>query len=140
MGSRLKSDDSAGSILAEKLKNIGLDAFDGGTLPETFTGTIKKLSPKVLVLIDACAMGLNAGEFRLIPLDKISADESFNSHSMSLVKLIAYLKNFVPEVTLIGIEPKSIEFGEDLSEEVSASVEKLFRIIRDGDSDTIECL
>jgi len=130
IGNRLRGDDGAGSILAEKLKLAGIYAFDGATLPETYTGSIKKISPQTLIMIDVCAMGINPGEYRIIPLEQLSADDEFTSHAMSLVKLIDYLKGYIPEIIFIGIEPGSLEFGDILTFEVEKAVDDLFDIIK----------
>ncbi len=132
IGNRLKRDDSAGSILAERLSRKGIFALDCGSTPEAFSGIIKRESPDLLIVVDTTVMGLSPGEFRRIPVDKISIDRPMDTHSLSPAYFLEYVQRFSGELLFIGIEPKAIEFGEDLSPEVSLAVEKLEKIILSG--------
>ena len=138
IGNRLKGDDGAGSAAAEMLSLRGIPSVDGGIMPESWTGRIRQLSPDRLVVIDSSPMGLEAGEFRIIPVDKISGDDGFNSHNMSILGLIEYLGAFIGEIVFVGIEPDTVEFGEGLSKAVFEGVEKLTELIaRDAVSEII---
>ena len=137
IGNRLRGDDGAGSMLAENLSLRGMTAFDCGIVPENFTGPLRRLSPDLLIIIDACSMGLNPGEFRKVPLTEFTDADSFNSHSPGVIGLVRYLKEFIPEIIFIGIEPASMEFGEGLSPEVQEGISRLEEIIIRGDIDKI---
>ncbi len=131
-GSRLRRDDGAGSVLAERLASKGVTAFDCATMPENFTGRVRSLKPHTVVIIDACEMGIEPGEFRLINIEKISDCSGFDSHSMALCDLMGYLKTFVCRVLFLGIEPENIDFGEDLTENVKKNIEILEDILLRG--------
>ena len=45
IGNRLRSDDGAGSLLAERLQDSEWHAIDGADIPENFTGIIKRENP-----------------------------------------------------------------------------------------------
>ena len=132
IGNRLRSDDGAGSILAESLSLRGLTAFDSAVVPENFTGAIRKAAPDTLIIVDACSMGLNPGEFKKIQLQRIEHSDTINSHSPGLIELTKYINEFVPEIIFIGIEPLSLEFGEELSPEVQDGIKILEEIIISG--------
>jgi hydrogenase 3 maturation protease len=140
IGNRLKRDDGAGSIIAENLSLRGLTAFDSAVVPENFTGALRKAAPDTLIIVDACAMGLKPGEFRKIALRKVENEDTFNSHSPGVIELVRYLKEFIPEIIFIGIEPGSTELGEGLSPEVSEAVIKLEKILTEADASKINLL
>ncbi len=137
IGNRLRGDDGSGSILAEKLSIRGMTAFDCGIVPENFTGPLRRLSPDLLIIIDAAPMGLTPGSIRRIPLHMISDSHNFNSHSPGTENLISYLKEFINEIIFIGIEPGSTELGEGLSPEVNKAVFELEQILSEGELETI---
>lgn len=124
VGNSLHSDDGAGPVLAEELKNEGMNAFNCGTAPENFTSSVRRLHPETLIIVDAALMGLNPGTIRRIPADKIH-DTAVGTHMMSLAFLADYLKEEVSEIIFIGIEPESLEFGDGLSNPVKEAVAEL---------------
>jgi len=114
-----------------------MTAFDCSIVPENFTGALRKAAPDTLIIADACSMGISPGEFRKVPLEKITDEDSFNSHSPGIIELIRYLNEFIPEIIFIGIEPASMEFGEGVSPEVQEGISRLEEIIIRGDIDKI---
>ena len=89
--------------LIERLDKTFL--INGGSVPENFTGLIKKLDPSHIILIDASLMKKEAGEINIVNKDNI-VDISISTHSMSLAYLIKYLqleKEY--NILFIGIEP-----------------------------------
>ena len=65
--------------------------INGGSVPENFTGLIRKIDPSHIILIDASLMKRQAGEINIVNKDNI-ADISISTHSMSLAYLIKYLQ------------------------------------------------
>lgn len=115
IGNRLRSDDGAGSHLAEMFSFPGWLSVDGDIMPENFTGIIKKENPELLIIVDACSMDERPGSFRRIPLSHLSSEYGFNTHNASVKTLIEYLHQFVKEIVFIGIQPETTAFGEELS-------------------------
>ena len=140
IGNRLRSDDGAGSILAENLFIRGMTSFDSSTVPENFTGPLRKEAPDTLIIVDACSMGIKPGGFRKVPLTEFTDADSFNSHSPGVIELVRYLKEFIPEIIFIGIEPGSTELGEGLSPEVNEAVLKLEQILSENDASKVNLL
>jgi len=130
IGNILKSDDGAGPYLINKLKKArlrsNLELLDAGTAPENFTGKIKQLSPNTLIMVDAADFCGKAGEVRVIEEEKLGS-VGFTTHNLPLKDLIRFLRVEIPElrVVLIGIQPKKVEFGEELSPEVKSAIDKL---------------
>jgi len=121
IGSELRGDDSAGIMVAKKLekeKIAGLTVLIGGTAPENMTGEIKRLRPSHLIIVDAADMKAAPGTIRLVDPDEVGGF-SFSTHSLPIKVLINYLLEYFPcKVTLIGIQPKNISFGNSLSPEI----------------------
>lgn len=129
VGNELLGDDGLGPYLARKFAAPGWLALDCGTAPENFTALVKRYRPERLVLIDAAEMGLPPGEFRRLKLEQI--DTMFiSTHTIPLSQLVSYLKSYCGEVVLIGVQPKRLELGAGLSEEVLQGLERLIAILR----------
>jgi len=126
IGNRLKGDDGVGSIIAEKLKEKireeNLFVIDAENAPENYTGKIKEISPELLLIIDAVDFGSYPGDFRIFEIDEIK-DTTVSTHNFSISLLKKFIK--VDEIYLLGIQPENISFGENLSERVKKSVEKI---------------
>lgn len=138
IGNRLKMDDSAGSILAERLAESDYVSVDGGICPESYSGVIKREKPDLLIIVDATLMGLAPGEFRRIPCDSISTDSFMDTHSLSPAYFMEYIREHAQEIMFIGIEPKQVDFGEQMSSEVSAALDTLEKILLSGIEEQIE--
>ena len=130
VGNSLLSDDGAGICIAETFRKDGWISYNCGTAPENFTSVIRREKPEILLVVDAARMDLSPGEFRRIPEEKIS-DVSFGTHQLPLSQLTAYLKGFAGRIIIIGIEPLTTDFGEELSPEIEDACTKLLVIIED---------
>ena len=128
VGNSLLSDDGAGIYVAESFKKEGWISYNCGTAPENFTSIVRREKPELLLIVDAAQMGLSPGEFRQIPEDKIS-DVSFGTHQLPLSQLTEYLKEFAEKIIIVGIEPKIIDYAEELSPEVFEACKKLLKLI-----------
>ena len=117
VGNCLRSDDGAGSFIAQHFHHHHWIALDGKSAPENFTSSIKKIQPQLLVIIDSAQMNLKAGSLRRIPINKI-VDLQLSTHSMPLHLLIEYLAPHCQQIMLIGIQPLSMQISENLSEPV----------------------
>ena len=117
IGHPLRSDDGAGSFIAQHFKDKDWVVVDGKSAPENFTSVIKKTRPELLVIVDSVEMNLSAGSIRRIPLEKIVSFQ-LSTHYLSLSYLIEYISPFCQNIILIGIQPLTIEMGEKLSKPV----------------------
>jgi len=139
IGSQLKGDDAGGILVAGDLqkslakspKKTEIGVFVGGTAPENITSEIKKFGPSHLVIIDAADIGGSPGEIKLIDAENIGGI-SFSTHNLPANMLIEYLRQFLKcEVIIIGIQPKSLEFGKEPSAEMKKSAKSLSDLILD---------
>jgi hydrogenase 3 maturation protease len=125
VGSPLRSDDAAGLRLAALVSRAalpGVHAIDGGPAPENCTAEVRRLCPSHLVIVDAADMGEPPGTIRVIPPGLIGST-SFGTHGLPLGVVADYLRSEVGcRVVVIGVQPKSLSFGEELSPEVESAV------------------
>ncbi|MGQ9477204.1 MAG: hydrogenase maturation peptidase HycI [Candidatus Bipolaricaulia bacterium] len=128
VGNELLGDDGLGPHLARNFAAPGWKALDCGTAPENFTSVVKQHRPEKLVLVDAAEMGLPPGEFRRLRPER--AETMFiSTHTIPISHLISYLEEYCDELVLIGVQPKQLELGAGLSEEVRQGLERLRAIL-----------
>jgi len=139
IGNPQNGDDGAGIVVASRFKKEGWVSLSCGTAPENFTGVIRKTRPDCLVLVDAAAMGLSPGEFRIIPRHKI-VDVSIGTHQLSLSLLIDFLSDTAGRIVLIGIQPDRVVSGEEISPQVREGAERLVHVLSSGELDRIPVL
>lgn len=136
MGNALRGDDSIGSYVVEQLEkeklpvplsltDVGSDAF---SLLEHLTG------PDPVVVVDCARMGANPGTVKKIHLNDETVGQvssAVSLHGFSFVEMYQMAKSLgqITDCQIIGVEPKSIEFGESLSDEVSETVPSIINMI-----------
>jgi len=139
IGNRDGGDDAIGPHIADQLKEES-DYFvvlDCGTVPENYTSVVKRYKPKNLIIVDAVEMGLNPGEIRIVPKEKIGKMH-ISTHGIPLSVLINYLEEHVDNILFIGIQAKTM--SNEMSGPVKKSGDKLVEFIRNKDLEKIETL
>ncbi|MGM3173617.1 hydrogenase maturation peptidase HycI [Dickeya lacustris] len=130
VGNTMMGDDGAGPLLAERMTQQpvnGWSVIDGGAIPENAAHTLRSLKPRRLLVVDATDMGLAPGEMRIVDPQRIAEDMLMNTHSLPLNYLIDSLKEDIPEVIFIGIQPALVAFYFPISQEVTQAVEQLYQ-------------
>jgi hydrogenase 3 maturation protease len=139
IGSEFKADDSAGVVIVNELQRMCDEKkcidetrvmfLNCSTAPENFTGFIKEFGPTHLMLIDAAEMGEKPGTIKFIPSGKVGG-VSFATHVLPIAVMINYLKQSIKfESVIMGIEPKNLVFGTEMSSEVKEATKKLSALI-----------
>jgi hydrogenase 3 maturation protease len=138
----MRGDDAIGPVTAKKLSKMlrgrsDVRVINAGTVPENYTGIIRRENPSHLILIDAVNMGKEPGHLRLVEKEEI-ADYNISTHAMPLSFLIKYLESSMNiKIILIGIQPKSMDLvqsiqGKNLiSRESEEGIEKFLTILQD---------
>jgi hydrogenase 3 maturation protease len=139
IGNPLNGDDGVGIYVAERFRKDDWIPLSCGTAPENFTGIIRKTRPACLVLVDAAAMGISPGEYRIIPRDKIE-DVSIGTHQLPLSFLIDFLSDIASRIILIGIQPERAGTGEEISLPVRRGADRLLYVLSSGELDRIPVL
>jgi hydrogenase 3 maturation protease len=133
IGNPIRSDDYVGLKIVEGLRgkvpeNVYL--LECETVPESYLLDIEKFNPTHVLLIDAAFLGLNSGEARVLDAEKIANQSAVTTHNLPLRIFCDYVKQATgAKVALLLIEPACMEFGEGLSVEVEAAVERLTKIL-----------
>jgi len=138
IGSELRSDDRAGLLVLDYLEEnkpcvrngLEYQTFLGATAPENITGQIKKFQPTHLIILDAADLGKAPGTIALFgPEDDLGA-LSFSTHRMPIKIMADYLKaSFECKIIMIGIQPKTLVFGQDVSGQVRAAALEVAKTI-----------
>jgi len=134
IGNPMKADDNIGNIILDEIKkdykNKNYYFFKGGMNPENFIEPLKKINPDEIFFIDVAIFEGKIGDVKLFNLEDI-IDMNISTHYFP----ISIFKKYFPKakLLLIGIKPKAINFGQDLSSEMKARlpgiIEKVQRTI-----------
>lgn len=126
VGSRMRSDDGAGSIVAERLARSGLkNAFDCGGVPENYLGRVEKLQPSDVLFVDAVDFGAPPGTAALFG-GRTFRVQSLSTHSAGLSPIVDFLAQACDALCyVLAIQPQSVAEGEGLSEPVQRAVEAI---------------
>lgn len=137
VGNLLLRDEGVGVHIISALRDRELpddvELWDGGTASFDLLDTLA--GRRQVIIIDAVRTGSEAGTiFRFTPEDISTSREQFTSlHQVGLLEslnLAEHLLDCVPEeVIILGIEPKEIDWGLELSAEVEAAVPKVIELV-----------
>jgi hydrogenase 3 maturation protease len=131
VGSEIRGDDAIGTAIARELaalKKSGWLALPCETVPENFAGIVEREKPALLVIVDAANMGIEPGEFRLLPKKRLNS-VVFGTHGIPLKQLVARLEKSAGKTLFIGVQPKEIGLSESLSPELEAAKKKILELI-----------
>lgn len=136
VGSELRGDDAAGVLVVRALRHrvheapfrrLEFEGFEGANAPENLTGFISSFKPTHIVVVDAAEIGASAGEYREIAAGEI-AETDFSTHTLPLQVIMDYLQQATGAViTLLGIQPASLRFGERPTPRMESGVRRLSR-------------
>jgi hydrogenase 3 maturation protease len=139
VGNELRGDDSVGVRVARNLKAV-LDSskvsiIETGTVPENYLGTIERLNPSHVLVIDAADTGLEPGSVVLSELSEAHG-LTVSTHHLPLSVFAEYLKRVTGAKTaLLAIQPGNVEFKTSLTvrvREAAVEVEKIFLDVLSG--------
>ena len=136
VGNELKSDDGVGPYIIKKLKeenieNKNLIFLDAETVPENFTGKIRKEKPTHLIIVDACLMDSHPGDMQIVNKYEF-ANIGISTHSMSLSFFVRYLEKDTDfRIIFVGIEPETMDWGENPTPEVEKAAIKFIETLKE---------
>ena len=135
VGNLLLKDEGIGVHIARALQQIdiphGTKIIDGGTssdLPYYLRDVDK------LIIIDAVKAGGKPGTvYRFHPHDvNIESEEILSVHELGLeqsLKMMSLMGNEPKETVIIGIEPKEIDWGTELSAELQQKIPEIVNLV-----------
>ncbi len=131
IGNDICGDDGIGPYIVENIKHLessNVSILNATTVPENFTGKIRKIDPTHIIIVDAVIMNEGPGKIKIVKKEEV-AGVSLSTHSMSLSYLVNYLELEKPyNILFIGIEPESMELGQGLSPLVKSSSDEIINI------------
>lgn len=131
MGNPLKKDDNIGNLivdnLSQEIKDKNFVFIKAYQTPENYLAPLKKIKPKKAYIIDAVEFKGPAGEVKVFDLNEISLSNT-TTHNIP----VTIYKDYFPhtKIKIIGIKVEDTSFGEELSEEIQGSFDKILREIK----------
>jgi hydrogenase maturation protease len=136
LGNELRGDDSIGPAVVNELQSMELKEpvmlIDAGA--DAFTVLEHLIADDPILLIDCAHMGKQPGEvvkFKIDDSNIKSFEKSISLHGFSFGEVFKMAEQFgkIPDCTIIGVEPKTIEFGQKLSDEVKQSLPSIIKMV-----------
>jgi hydrogenase maturation protease len=136
VGNLLLKDEGVGVHLVQKLTDAVDDAnvkiVDAGTYPD-FPFLVDDSTDK-LIIVDAVKAGNKPGTIYRFNLDDIDLDSTLpiSLHEMGVLdslKTMALFDRSPKSTVIIGIEPKTIDFGLELSLEIEGKLPKIISLV-----------
>jgi hydrogenase maturation protease len=136
IGNMLLKDEGIGVHLVQKLAgivdNAKVNTIDAGTYPDFMA--LVDTSIEKLIVVDAVKAGNKPGTTYRLTLDDLDLDSTspISLHEIGVLDSLKFMALFdrVPKSTvIIGIEPKTIDFGLDLSPEVEEKLPELVNLV-----------
>ncbi len=122
IGNAIRSDDFVGVKVVMGLQgkvSPAVTLIECETVPESFVDEIVGIRPSHVLLVDAALLGLGPGDAHLYEAEEVINVPSISTHTLPLRVFCEYVKKLTgAKIALVLIEPKNVDFGEGLSEEV----------------------
>ena len=125
LGNTLRKDDAVGIVLRKRLGKM-IEIIDGGT------GALKLIDvlPRYdrIIFLDAIDFGGAPGDLEIFDLEDVDGENLFSTHSFDIKKLVELSKILCDkprEVVIVGIQPKDMSYGLDLSQEIRNKLDKI---------------
>ena len=136
IGNLLLKDEGVGIHLVRKLADVldrsDIDIIDGGTDPDIVScigDNVEKL-----IVIDAANTGDQPGTIFRFNIDDLESGlpEAVSLHEIGIVdsiKMMSLIGKRPNNVTIIGIQPETVDFGLELSPALSEKLPKIIEIV-----------
>jgi hydrogenase maturation protease len=135
VGNLLLKDEGVGIHAVQRLQEMDLppdvELIDGGTSPDLIAYI--KAGDK-LIIVDAAKAGGEPGTiYRFLP-DDLATDAGTlaSAHELGVdlnLKLMSLMGNEPREIVIIGIEPKEIDWGTELTPELEQKKPEIVKVI-----------
>lgn len=138
-GNKYRSDDGIGIRVIEELEKLdsfkNIEIIDGGTSGADLIFLIKGCSK--IIIIDAIDTGQNIGDVVNIKVNNIEEFikrdyKSLSLHDLNLADMFSLLKalKINADISIIGVRPKNIDFGDRLSPEIEEKIPEIISVIK----------
>ena len=134
VGNPIRSDDFVGTKIVQALEgkvSSNVRLIECETVPESHLFDIEQFAPSHVLIIDAAILGLEPGEAKLLQPEQVAGFSAISSHMLPLRVFSDYLRESTSaKIALLLIEPKNVEFGEDLSVELETASKHLAGLLQ----------
>jgi len=126
IGNPLRSDDNIGNLVLDTLEKMNMGEefhfIKAETNPENFIHFVKAMKPDIIIFLDAIVFNGRIGDVKVFKLEDVKSAIT-STHTLSL----NLFKEFVPgaRIFLVGIKPKSLKHGTELSNEMKNKFKKV---------------
>jgi hydrogenase maturation protease len=136
LGNMLRGDDGIGPVVVERLRKkaetLPLTLIDVGS--DAFALLEHLVASEPILIVDCARMGEIPGTVKKIVVNATSLkyiDERVSLHGFGFAEVFQLAKRIGPvaRCSLIGVEPKSIEFNTCLSKEISKTIPKIITMV-----------
>lgn len=125
IGNPLRMDDYIGIIVVRSLHGRVSEKvliIECETVPESYIQQIIDFNPTHILLIDAALLNLKPGEIKLLEPKDMEIFPAFSTHTLPLKIFCEYLARTInTRIMLLLVQPKRMDFGEELTPEVLSS-------------------
>lgn len=133
VGNPMRGDDGVGVAIIQRLQENpipGVMLLNTETVPESYIGKVESHRPTHVLLVDAANFGGRPGDTRLIDSQHIGG-QAVSTHSLPLTIFITYIeKSLGIKVLLLGVQPKTVAFGEGMTPELAEASKRIAETLR----------
>jgi hydrogenase 3 maturation protease len=132
VGNPLRRDDGVGVEAVKRLRGrIANDAvllLESESVPESFIEPIVAFNPSHILIVDAALMGLESGSMKLTDTADVLG-VTVSTHALPIQVFCIYLAQVTQsKIALLLIQPKNVNFGEELSTELEKAVTRIVEV------------
>jgi hydrogenase maturation protease len=134
LGNELLTDDGVGihavRMLGQEPPMEGVVVAQAGTAVLHAQDLLEQAA--FVIAIDAVRAGDKPGSIYRFDIDQARINQSVSLHDLGIVGVMQLIPQQArPAVTILGIEPGSLNYGMELSPAVGAALPRVVRIVRD---------
>jgi hydrogenase maturation protease len=132
IGNALLKDEGIGIHIIRSLKDLpgleSVDLIDGGTYPQAFDLVRDR---DRLIVIDAAYGGGEPGSIYCLTPEQIKSQKPSSIHEFNVLHMLWNLSIMgeSPNITIIGIEPKEVDWGLELSPELEKRLPRITEFV-----------
>jgi len=132
IGNEMRGDDAVGIKVIEKLRGRvpnWVVLLICGSTPENFLGTVERLKPTHILMVDAAKLNSEPGSIALIDTNLISGI-AISTHYMPLHISAEYLRRTTKaKIKLLAIQPQDISLHIGLTEKLEKTTEIIAKLL-----------
>ena len=142
LGNELLTDDGIGVHVVRKLQKE--PPVDGMFIAEVGTGILHAQDmleqAQQVIAIDAVHAGGKSGTIYRFNAEDAQVNRAVTLHELGIVGLLQFIpEHRRPQITIIGIEPETLDYGMELSPNVESVVPQVIEIIKELGKSILSC-